>query len=91
MTDIKARTIFVQIKCRLGTACEVAARIMDTVEPAAEIYSTSGKYDLLAKFHLEEGQDPGLFVTTILQNVDGVADTYTMIGFNAFTPGANPA
>jgi DNA-binding Lrp family transcriptional regulator len=91
MTTLKARTIFVQIKCRLGTAYEVAARILDTVEPVAEIYSISGQYDLLAKFRLEEGQDPGLFVTTVLQKVDGVADTYTMIGFNAFTPETDPA
>jgi DNA-binding Lrp family transcriptional regulator len=91
MTAIKARTIFVQIKCHLGTSYEVAARILDTVQPVAEIFSTSGQYDLLAKFRLAEGQDPGLFVTTVLQKVEGVADTYTIIGFNAFTPESDPA
>lgn len=86
-----ARTIFVQIKCEPGQAYDVAARIIDSVEPTSEIYSTSGHYDLLAKFQLGDAQDPGLFVTRTVQTVPGVRDTYTIIGFNALTPHAKPA
>jgi len=53
----------------------------------SELYSTSGQYDLLGKFYLEPEQDTGLFVTERLQTLEGVADTYTLITFNAFSAG----
>ena len=41
-------TIFVLIKCELGTANDVAADIVDNVPNVSEVYSTSGQYDLIA-------------------------------------------
>ncbi|MDP9096632.1 MAG: Lrp/AsnC family transcriptional regulator [Pseudomonadota bacterium] len=84
------RPIFVQIKCRMGTAYEVAQKAVDTIDELSEIYSTSGQYDLIGKFYLDAEQDTGLFVTERLQTIDGVADTYTLITFNAFATGAGP-
>ena len=49
---------FVQIKCQLGKAYEVANRIADA-EIASEIYSTAGDYDLLVKFYVDDGTDIG--------------------------------
>lgn len=80
------RVIFVQFKCELGRAYDVAARLVDDIETAPQVYSTSGQYDLIARFHLSPDQDPGLFVTEVLQRIEGVAKTHTIIGFNAFTP-----
>ena len=82
------RAIFVQIKCQMGQAYRVAQLAADTVEELSEIYSTSGQYDLLGKFYLQPEQDTGLFVTERLQTLPGVADTYTIITFNAFGSGA---
>ncbi|GAB0118066.1 Lrp/AsnC ligand binding domain-containing protein [Acidisoma sp. 7E03] len=79
--------IFVQIKCELGRAYEVAAKLADEFENASQIYSTSGRWDLLVQFRLEEGQDPGVFVTEHLHRVPGIRDTYTIMVFDAFTPG----
>ena len=79
--------IFVQIKCDLGRAYEVAAQVADAFENASQIYSTSGHYDLLVQFRLEEGEDPGLFVNEKLHRVPGIRDTYTIMVFDAFTPG----
>ena len=90
-TEFRIRTIFVQIKCRPGTAYRVAERIMDNVPGTAEIYSTSGSFDLLGKFQLESGMDPGVFVTSTIQRIEDIVDTYTIMGFNAFTPGSNPS
>jgi len=90
-SDFRVRVIFVQIKCRPGAAYRVAERIVDRVEATSEIYSTSGSFDLLAKFQLPSEMDPGLFVTSILQPIEDITDTYTIIGFNAFTPQTNPA
>jgi DNA-binding Lrp family transcriptional regulator len=84
------RVIFVQFKCKLGMAYEVAARLVDEIENTPQVYSTSGQFDLIARFHLDALQDPGLFVTEVLQRIEGVAETHTIIGFNAFTPRHKP-
>ena len=79
------RAIFVQIKCQMGQAYRVAQDAVDRIEELSEIYSTSGQYDLLGKFYLEPEQDTGRFVTERIQTLPGVADTYTLITFNAFS------
>lgn len=81
------RPIFVQIKCEMGAAYKVAQMAVDTIAELSEIYSTSGQYDLLGKFYLDAEQDTGLFVTERVQTIAGVADTYTLITFNAFASG----
>lgn len=81
------RAIFVQIKCEMGKAYDVARAAADTIEELSELYSTSGQYDLLGKFYLSPDQDIGLFVTEKVQTLAGVKDTYTLITFNAFSGG----
>ena len=81
------RAIFVQIKCDMGQAYRVAQQAVDTIEELSELHSTSGQYDLLAKFYLDPAQDTGLFVTEKVQTIPGVRDTYTLITFNAFAGG----
>jgi DNA-binding Lrp family transcriptional regulator len=78
------RAIFVQIKCEMGQAYRVAQDAADTIPEMSELFSTSGQYDLLGKFYLENDQDIGLFVTNKIQTLQGVRDTYTLIAFNAF-------
>lgn len=80
------RAVFVQIKCALGKAYDVADAAVEGIEEISEIYSTSGHYDLLAKFYLDDGVDIGRFVTERVQTLAGVADTCTLITFNAFSP-----
>ncbi len=82
------RAIFVQIKCEMGKAYAVAQEAADSIEQMSEMYSTSGQYDLLAKFYLDNEQDVGRFVTERVQTLPGVKDTYTLITFNAFTAGS---
>ncbi|MBV8525386.1 MAG: Lrp/AsnC ligand binding domain-containing protein [Acetobacteraceae bacterium] len=81
------RAIYVLIKCEMGKAYKVAQEAADTIEEMSELYSTSGKYDLLGKFYLDRGRDIGRFVTERIQTLPGVVDTYTIITFNAFTAG----
>ena len=78
------RAIFVMVKCDMGHAYRVAREAADSISELSELHSTSGQYDLLAKFYLEPGQDTGLFVTERVQTLPGVKDTYTIIAFNAF-------
>lgn len=79
--------IFVCIKCELGRANQVAADIVDNVENVSEVYSTSGQYDLLAKFHLNKDEDIGTFVTTKVQTRPFIRDTFTIITFSPFVRG----
>lgn len=78
------RTIFVQFKCRPGMAYKVASALVETIEEISEVHSTSGQYDLIAKFYLDDDRDIGHFVTESLQTLDGVADTFTLVAFKAF-------
>ena len=77
------RAFFVQIKCDLGKAYDVATVIADA-EIASEIYSTAGGYDLLVKFYLKEDEDVGRFIADKVQPIAGIRDTYTIITFRAF-------
>ena len=81
------RAIFVMIKCEMGQTLKVAREAADSIEQMSELYSTSGQYDLLAKFYLSPEDDTGLFVTERVQTIPGVKDTYTLITFNAFVGG----
>ncbi|QCK88123.1 Lrp/AsnC family transcriptional regulator [Phreatobacter aquaticus] len=74
---------FVQIKCHLGKAYQVASDIADR-EIASEIYSTAGHFDLLVKFYVEAGTDIGHFVNEKVQIIPGIQDTHTIITFKAF-------
>jgi DNA-binding Lrp family transcriptional regulator len=77
------QTIFVQVKCELGRAYEVADDAV-AVEQVSEVYSTSGQYDLLMKCYLADATDIGHFVTSRIQTLPGVKDTFTLITFKAF-------
>ncbi len=74
---------FIQFKCDLGQAYKVAAALAE-LEIASEIYSTSGEYDLLAKFYLDEGVDIGHFVNEKVHPVPGIERTLTIQTFKAF-------
>ena len=78
------KPIFVMIKCELGKAYEVADALVQQIEQASEVYSTSGDYDLLVKCYLDIDADVGRFVTERLQTLPGIKDTFTLITFKAF-------
>ena len=77
------RALFVQIKCDLGKAYQVADEIAEA-EIASEIYSTAGDFDLLVKFYLAEDADIGHFITEKVQPIAGIRDTRTIPTFKAF-------
>lgn len=78
------QTIFVQVKCDLGKAYDVADAAVLNVEEVSEVHSVSGNYDLLMKCYLPADADVGHFVTGKLQVLPGIRDTYTIIAHKAF-------
>lgn len=79
------QTIFVMLKCDLGRAYEVADEAVQSIDEISEVHSTSGQYDLLVKCYLADGADIGRFVTDRIQTLPGVKDSFTIIGFKAFS------
>lgn len=79
------KTIFVQVKCDLGKAYEVADALIENVDGVSEVFSTSGNYDLMLKCYLDDETDTGHFVTERIQRLPGIKDTFTIIAFKAFT------
>jgi DNA-binding Lrp family transcriptional regulator len=79
------QTIFIQVKCDLGKSYEVADAAVETVEQVSEVHSTSGQWDLLLKCYLDDSLDIGHFVTSRIQTLPGIKDTFTTIAFKAFT------
>ena len=75
--------LFVQIRCRPGTAYNVATKIA-LREIHSELYSISGDYDLLMKLYTPDGQDIGMFINDNLLGIDGIERTYTTQTFKAF-------
>ena len=65
------QTIFVMVKCELGQAYDVADAAVQTIGQVSEVYSISGQYDLIMKFHLDDAVDIGRFVTTEVQTLPG--------------------
>ena len=80
----RMKVIFVQIKCATGQAYDVANDIVDNIEQTSEVFSTSGQYDLIAKFYLKPEQDVGHFVQDRVHGLSGIRDTFTTITFKAF-------
>jgi len=64
-------TVFIQIRCKPGKTYYVADEIA-LRETFAELYSTSGDYDLLLKLYIPEGQDTGRFINDYILDIEGI-------------------
>ena len=75
--------VFVQIRCRPGTAYAVADEIASR-EIHSELYSTSGEYDLLMKIYIDQDEDVGKFINDRILDIPGIARSLTTLTFKAF-------
>ena len=75
--------VLIQIRCKPGTAYEVAGKIAD-LEIHSALYSTSGEYDLFMIVYVPEGEDTGRFINEKILPIDGIERTVTTLTFNAF-------
>lgn len=75
--------VFVQIRCKPGTAYKVAEDIA-LREIHSELYSTSGEYDLLCKLYIPVEDDVGRFINENLATIAGIERTLTTLTFKAF-------
>jgi DNA-binding Lrp family transcriptional regulator len=75
--------LFVQIRCRPGTAYKVAEAIAMR-EIHSELYSTSGDWDLLMKLYVPEDEDIGRYINSRLLDIDGIERSLTTQTYRAF-------
>ena len=75
--------VFIQIRCRPGTAYKVADAIA-LREIHSELYSTSGEWDLLMKLYIPEEADIGHFINDNVLDIEGIERTLTTMTFKAF-------
>jgi DNA-binding Lrp family transcriptional regulator len=75
--------IFVQLRCKPGTAYAVADAIYER-EIASEIYSTSGEFDLLLKLYIGKDVDVGKYINDNILDIEGITRSFTTMTFKAF-------
>ena len=76
--------VFVQLRCRPGTAYTVADAI-SLKEIHSEMYSTSGEYDLLLKLYIPDEADIGRYINEELVNdVPDIERSLTTLTFKTF-------
>jgi len=79
-----ATTLFVQIRCKPGTAYNVADEI-GLREIHSELYSISGDFDLLLKLRVPSEEDIGRYINDNLLNIEGIERTNTIQTYKVFT------
>jgi len=61
------------------------AENMQAINGISEVYSVSGKYDLIAIIRVKTNDDLADLVTRQLLTLDGIAKTETMLAFQAYS------
>ncbi len=63
---------------------DVAAQLVE-FEEISEVYSVSGKYDLIAIIRVKTNDDLSRLVTEKLRNISEIKATETMLAFQAYS------
>ena len=69
------------------TKVNEAGAQLATLEGVDEVYSVSGRYDLIAIIHLRDLEDLADLATEKLIKIDGITHTESMVAFKKISPG----
>ncbi len=75
--------IFVQLRCKPGTAYEVADKLYER-ELISQLFSTSGEWDLLAQIYPPDDVDVGKWVNDNILDISDIKRSLTTLTFKAF-------
>ncbi|XDZ66071.1 Lrp/AsnC family transcriptional regulator [Alphaproteobacteria bacterium LSUCC0684] len=75
--------VFVQLRCRPGTAYDVADQIYER-EIVSELYSTSGEWDLFMIIYIPSGEEVGRFINDNILDIPNIDRSLTTLTFKAF-------
>ena len=73
-------TAIVLFNIERGQVSDVAQTLVD-IQEVTEVYSVSGKYDLVAIVRCNENEKIADLITDQLQKIDGIQKTETMFAF----------
>lgn len=77
-------TAIVFVQADVARIPEVAAAIAD-IDGVSEVYSVTGRIDLIAMIRVRNHDDIAAVVADRLNKVDGVVDTETHIAYRAYS------
>ena len=77
-------TAIVALKVDRKKVNEVASRLSD-MKGITEVYSVSGRYDLIALVRTKDNETLSDIVTGSLIKVDGIVDSETMLAFRTYS------
>lgn len=75
--------IFVQLRCKPGTAYQVADALYER-EIVSQLYSTSGEWDLMAQIYPPKDVDVGKWVNDNVLTIENIERSLTTLTFKAF-------
>lgn len=76
-------TAFVLVDVAVDRVPE-AARAITGIDGVVEVYSVTGRYDLICKVRVTANEDLADVVTGGIDKVDGIVDSETVIAFRAY-------
>lgn len=76
-------TAFVLVDVAVDMVPE-AARAITGIEGVVEVYSVTGRYDLICKVRVSANEDLADVVTAGIDKVPGIVDSETVIAFRAY-------
>lgn len=76
-------TAFVLVDVAVDSVPE-SARAITGIEGVVEVYSVTGRYDLICKVRVSANEDLADVVTAGIDKVPGIVDSETVIAFRAY-------
>lgn len=76
-------TAFVLVDVAVDSVPE-AARAITGIDGVVEVYSVTGRYDLICKVRVSANEDLADVVTAGIDKVPGIVDSETVIAFRAY-------
>ncbi len=77
-------TAIVFVRAEVNRIPEVAQQLAD-IDGVSEVYSVTGKIDLIAMVRVRNIDDVAAVVTDLVNKVPGVIDTETHVAFRAYS------
>jgi DNA-binding Lrp family transcriptional regulator len=78
-------TAFVLLDVDVSKVAEVAGTLTE-VDGVREVYSVTGRYDLIAKVVVAHNEDLADVVTGRIGAIDGIETSETVIAFRSYSP-----
>jgi DNA-binding Lrp family transcriptional regulator len=77
-------TAIVLLNVERGEINAVAEKLVD-IEGVSEVYSVSGRYDLVAMIRVPRNEDMAAIVTEYIRKIEGIQRTETMLAFRSYS------